>query len=451
MRRLAVIGGNAAGMSAAAVARRRDREREVVVFERGPHASYASCGIPYLVGGVVERPDDLIARGVDQHREAGIDVRLLSEVTDIDLGARALTYRDCAGGKRREGFDELVYATGAVAEPPPIPGAELVEPVRTLDAAERLLARLERGGVRRAVVIGAGYLGLEMAEALVLRGLEVTLVDRGDQVMGTLDRDMAAHVQAAAEAVGIRVLVSTDVAGIHADREGRPRAVSTSAGELAAEHVVLSTGTRPAVALAAAAGLELGPTGAVRVDDRQRCPGHDGVYAAGDCAESRHRLLDEPVNVQLGTHANKQGRIAGTNATGGDVAFPGVVGTAVSRLCRREIGRSGLGESEAAAAGMPVVAATIEDRTRAGYYPDAGTIRVKLVAHARTGRLLGGQIVGTEGAAARIDVLATAIWSGMGVGELELLDLGYAPPFSGVYDPLLIAARQVAKRVSPGS
>ena len=186
---------------------------------------------------------------------------------------------------------------------------------------------------------------------------------------------------------------------------------------------------------------------AVRVDDHQRCPGHDGVYAAGDCAEARHRLLPDPVNVQLGTHANKQGRIAGTNATGGDVAFPGVIGTAVSRICRYEVARTGLSEKEATAAGLPVVSATIKSATRAGYYPGAGPIWVKLVAGAVDGRLLGGQIVGVEGAAKRIDVLATAIWSALRVDELELLDLGYAPPFSGVYDPLLIAARQVGKHV----
>jgi NADPH-dependent 2,4-dienoyl-CoA reductase/sulfur reductase-like enzyme len=438
-------------MSAAAVARRRDPELDVLVLERGPYTSYSACGIPYLIAGLVEGPDQLIARSPDEHRQAGIDVRTLCEVEEIDIGARALTYRDHnARTERREGFDELVYATGAIAVAPPVPGAELVEPVRTIDAAERLLARLERSDDRHAVVIGAGYLGLEMAEAMTLRGLDVTLVDRDRQVMSPLDQDMAAHVQAAAEGAGIRVLLSTDVEEIRADSDGRPATVSTSAGELPADHVVLSTGARPATALAAAAGLPLGATGGVRVDDHQRCLGHAGVYAAGDCAESRHRLLPEPVNVQLGTHANKQGRVAGTNASGGDVAFPGLIGTAVSRICRYEVARTGLSEKEAADVGLPVVTATIKDLTRAGYYPGAGPIWVKVVAHAETGRLLGGQIVGVEGAAKRIDVLATAIWSELAAGELEMLDLGYAPPFSGVYDPLLIAARQTANRVGAG-
>lgn len=447
--RLAVVGGDAAGMSAAAVARRRDRDRDVLVLERGPYTSYSACGIPYFLAGLVDGPDRLIARSPDELRHAGIDVRIRCEVTEIDLSGRTLTYFDQdARAQRREGFDELVYAAGAAAIAPPVPGAELVEPLRTIDAAERFLARLERSHAHHAVVVGASYLGLEMAEALVLRGLEVTLVDRDVQVMPPLDADMAAHVQTAAEGHGIRVLLSTELQAVYADQDGRPRSVATSAGELRADHVVLSTGARPNTALAAAAGLPLGATDGLSVDDHQRCPAHDGIYAAGDCAESWHRLLRRPVNVQLGTHANKQGRVAGTNATGGDVAFPGLIGTAVSRICRYEVARTGLNEKEAATVGLPVVVSTIKDKTRAAYYPGAGPIWVKLVADARSGQLLGGQIVGVEGAAKRIDVLAGAIWTGMLVGNLEMLDLGYAPPFSGVYDPLLIAARQAAHAVT---
>jgi NADPH-dependent 2,4-dienoyl-CoA reductase/sulfur reductase-like enzyme len=297
-------------------------------------------------------------------------------------------------------------------------------------------------------VIGGGYIGLEMAEALVQREIATTLVEAAPQVMTTLDADMAAHVQDAAEALGIRVLVGTEVEGIELDRVGAPRAVRAGGETIEADHVVMATGVKPAVALAERAGIELGPSGAVRVDDHQRCPGHDGVFAAGDCAESWHRLLEKPVNIQLGTHANKQGRIAGANATGGDLAFPGVIGTAVSRLCRYEVARTGISEREAGDAGLEVVAAEIKDRTRAGYFPGAGPIWVKLVCEPGSGRLLGGQIVGTEGAAKRIDVLATCVWAGLTVGEIELLDLGYAPPYSGVYDPILTAARAATKILS---
>jgi NADPH-dependent 2,4-dienoyl-CoA reductase/sulfur reductase-like enzyme len=441
--RLAIVGGDAAGMSAASTARRRDPDLEVVAFERGPYTSYSACGIPYYLGGLFDDSDRLISRSPDEHRARGIAVHTRTEVTAIDLDGRELTVRDHQTGEERaEPFDQVVLATGAEAVAPPIPGAEATEPVRTVDAAERFRAALAHGGEKQhVVVIGGGYIGLEMAEALVQRGIPTTLVEAAPQVMTTLDADMAAHVQDGAEGVGVRVMVGTAVEEILLDDAGAPRAVRAGGETIDADHVVMATGVRPAVALAEAAGLELGPSGAVRVDDHQRCPGREGVFAAGDCAESWHRLLRAPVNIQLGTHANKQGRIAGANATGGDEAFPGVIGTAVSRICRYEVARTGLSERDAAEADIEVVATSVKDRTRAGYFPGAGPIWVKLVCEPGTGRLLGGQIVGVEGAAKRIDVLATCVWAGLTVGEIELMDLGYAPPYSGVYDPVLVAAR----------
>lgn len=442
--RLAIVGGDAAGMSAASIARRRDNDLEIVAFERGPYTSYSACGIPYYVAGLVEDADRLISRSPEEHRAQGIDVRIRCEVVAIDLDARRLTVRSAAGEETTEGFDQLVVATGAEPKPPPIPGAEAIEPAATVDAAERLRSALERGG-RNAVVIGAGYIGMEMSEALVDRGCSVTMIELAPQVMATLDADMAGHVQDAAEGHGVRVVLGAAVEEVVLGDDGAPVAVRTADECFDADHVVIGTGSKPAVALAEAAGLEVGESGALRVDDHQRCAGHDGVFAAGDCAETRHRVLGTDVNIQLGTHANKQGRIAGVNATGGDDRFPGVIGTAVSKICRYEVGRTGIGEREAAEAGIAVVSATIKDRTRAGYYPGAGPIWVKLVAEPDSGRLLGGQIVGVEGAAKRIDVLATAVWAGIPVQELALLDLSYAPPFSGVYDPLLVAARATAK------
>jgi NADPH-dependent 2,4-dienoyl-CoA reductase/sulfur reductase-like enzyme len=445
-RRLAIVGGDAAGMSAASSARRRDPHLEIVAFESGPYTSYSACGIPYFISGLVDDADRLISRSPDEHRAQGIDVRTRCEVVAVDLGARTLTVREATGAESTEPFDELVVATGAEAITPPIEGASGIEPARSVDAAERLRHALDQGG-RSAVVVGGGYIGLEMAEALTDRGVQVTMLEQGDQIMQTLDADMAAHVQDAAEGHGIRVLVGATVEEIVLDDAGAPVAVRTEAQTFPADHVVLGTGARPVVSVAREAGLEVGDSGALRVDDHQRCPGHDGVYAAGDCAETHHRLLDRQVSIQLGTHANKQGRIAGVNATGGDASFPGVIGTAVSKICRYEVGRTGLSEAEAAAAGIVVVSATIKDRTRAAYYPGAGPIWVKLVAEPGSGRLLGGQIVGVEGAAKRIDVLAIAVWTGLPVDELALLDLSYAPPFSGVYDPLLVAARATAKLI----
>jgi len=446
--RLLIVGGDAGGMSAAATARRLDPELRIQALERGPYTSYSACGIPYYVGGLFDDAERLISRSPAEFAEKGIEVLTEAEVVDIDLDRREATVARLGQSLTREGFDQLVYATGAEAVVPPIPGAEAIEPVRTVDSAERFRAQLLNGrGGDCAVVIGASYLGLEMAEALVERGMAVTLVDRAEQIMTTLDADMAAEVQAAAEGTGIRVVLGVTIEEIRRHADGRARSVVLAGEELEADHVVLSTGVRPAVALGEAAGLEIGPSGALAVDDHQRCEGVEGVFAAGDCAESWHRLLERPVNVQLGTHANKQGRVAGTNAAGGDASFPGLIGTAVSKICRYEVARTGLSEREAAGAGIGVVSSTIDAKTRAGYYPGAGPIRVKLVADAVSGRLLGGQIVGVEGAAKRIDVLAACVWSGMAVDELEMLDLSYAPPFSGVYDPLLVAARATTHAV----
>jgi NADPH-dependent 2,4-dienoyl-CoA reductase/sulfur reductase-like enzyme len=446
--RLVVVGGDAAGMSAATAARRRSPDVEILAFERGPYTSYSACGIPYYLGGYVKDADRLLVRSPEEFRAAGIGVEIRTEVMAIDLERRTVRVRSHdRRTEREEGFDRLVYATGAEAVAPPIPGAEAVEPVRTVDAAERFDSSLRRGHDRNAVVIGAGYIGLEMAEALVERGMDVTLIDRLDQVFPSLDYDMAAHLESAAEAVGIKVMLAVQVEEIRRHPDGRARSVLTSEGELPADHVVVSTGVRPATDLASAAGLDVGESGALVVDDRQRCPGADGVFAAGDCVESWHRVLRRPVNVQLGTHANKQGRVAGVNATGGDATFPGVLGTAVSRICSFEVGRTGISEREAREAEIPVVTAVIKDKTKAGYYPGSGSVWVKLLAEPGSGRLLGGQIVGAEGAAKRVDVLAACLWSEMTVDEIELMDLSYAPPFSGVYDPVLTAARRTAKAV----
>src|SRR4051794_10976439 len=442
--RLAIVGGDAAGMSAATNARRRDADLEIVAFERGPYTSYSACGIPYFVGDLVHEIGDLVVRSAERHRENGIDARTGAEVVGIDLDARELTVR-ADGAESREPFDRLVIATGARAVALPIPGVEATEPARTLDAAERFRAQVEAQHGDAAVVVGAGYIGIEMAEALVQRGLRVSLVERADQVFPVLDADMAGHVREAAEGVGIEVHTGTAVEEVLVGDDGAPRGVRTSAGELPARHVVMATGVVPDVALATAAGLPIGESGALAVDDHQRAG--DGVWAAGDCVESHHRLLGRGVNVQLGTHANKQGRLAGVNAARRDPAFPGVIGTAISRICRREVALTGLTEREATAAGFDVVAVKVEAQSRAGYYPEAGKVWVKLVAERAGGRLLGAQVVGAETAGKRIDTLAMAIWSGMGVDELQWVDLGYAPPVSPVLDPVLVAARVAAGKI----
>jgi NADPH-dependent 2,4-dienoyl-CoA reductase/sulfur reductase-like enzyme len=446
--RLVVIGGDAAGMTAAARARRRrdPEDLDIVAFERGPYTSYSACGIPYFVGNLLSDIDGLVARSPDEHRKNGIDVRTGHEVVAIDVNKRRVRVRDLAGGgERDEPFDQLVVAAGSVPTRPDVPGvdAEGIFGVQTLADGVRVRQAVDEREPRRAVVVGGGYVGLEMAEALVRRGLEVALVDRTEQPMAsTLDLDMGDLVADALRAVGVTLHLGEAVDGFEADN-GSVRAVRTGNRSFPADIVILGLGVRPNVALAREGGIAIGNKGGIVTDARMETS-IGGVWAAGDCVESVDRITGMPVVVALGTHANKQGRVVGINATGGDVRFPGVVGTAVSKICVYEVARVGLTEREAAGLDLDVVAATIESTSRAGYYPGAAPIKVKVVAERPGGRLVGGQIVGAEGAAKRIDVLATAIWNRMTVDDVASLDLSYAPPFSPVWDPVLIAARKAA-------
>jgi len=318
--------------------------------------------------------------------------------------------------------------------------------VQVLDDGADVLAALERPGVRRAVVIGGGYIGLEMAEAMKVRGLEVTVVDRSATPVGTFDPDVGEFIAEAVRGMGIELVLSDGVAAI-GTTDGRADCVVTGSGrELPADLVVLGLGVRPNVRLAEQAGIPLGTSGGVAVDARMRT--HvEGVWSAGDCVESVHRVSGQRVVVALGTHANKQGRVVGVNLGGGYSTFPGVIGTAVTKVCDLEVARTGLSEQEAQAAGFSFITAHVDSTTKAGYFPGAQPVRVKLLAERRTGRLLGGHVVGREGSAKRIDTLATAIWNDMSVDEVLGLDLSYAPPFSPVWDPVLIAARKAFEAV----
>jgi NADPH-dependent 2,4-dienoyl-CoA reductase/sulfur reductase-like enzyme len=446
MRRLVVIGGDAAGMSAASQARRRRGPDElgIVAFERGRATSYSACGIPYWISGTVERADQLISRSPEQHRRNGIDLRIRTEVVGIDLEARTVTARDLDGGREYdEPFDDLVYATGSVPMRPPVPGIDApgVYGVQTLDDGGALRAALD-AGAQRVVIVGGGYIGLEVAEACHMRGLDVTVVDRSPTPVGIFDPDIGAFIADSVRAIGVKLRLSDGVVEIETGPDGRAAGVHTASGtRLPADLVVLGLGVRPNVALARDAGIPLGPSGGIAVDHRMRTQ-VEGVWAAGDCVESIHRLSGQRVVVALGTHANKQGRVAGINLGGGYATFPGVIGTAVTKLCDLEVARTGLSEAEAEDAGYCFVSASVDSTTKAGYFPGAAPIRLKLVAERGSGRLLGAQIVGREDAAKRIDVLATAIWNEMDVNQILSLDLSYAPPFSPVWDPVLIAARK---------
>ena len=437
--RLVVIGGDPAGMSAAMQARRSQPYLEIVALEKGGRTSYSACGIPYLVGGEVASIEDLVVRSPEEFRERyRIDVRLHHEAVGIDNDARTVEVRDHA--KQRNitiSYDRLHVATGARPTRPDLPGIGLdhVKGVQTLDDAKELLDHARTSRCRSVVVVGGGYIGLEMAEAFIRWGADVTIVDGSSQLMSTLDADMAQRLLKPLRDLGIDVRLDTEVAGFE-----RGKVLLPDGGILGADLVVLGLGSTPNSELAGEAGAERGRRGALVVDRRQRTT-LDGVYAAGDCCESHHLVSGRAVHVALGTVANKQGRVAGINLGGGYATFPGVVGTAITKVCALEVARTGLTEREAAAEGFAAVAKTIDATTHAGYLPDAKPMAVKLVAERGTGRVLGAQIVGEEQSGKRIDTIAVALHARMRVDELIDLDLAYAPPFSSAWDPIHTSAR----------
>lgn len=442
--RLVVIGGDAAGMSCASQARRRrgPEDLSIVVFEATEWISYSACGEPYFVSGEVTDVTSLLARTPEQFEQMAIDVRLHHLVTEIDIESKTVTV-DTPNGQLIEPYDQLMYSTGAQATAPDVPGVDLegVFELHTLNDAVALKAAVNTG--TRAVVVGAGYLGLEVAEALTLRGVPTTIIASRSYVMNrSLDPDVGATVTEAIRGYGIPVVESTRLESI-TGIDGKAVGIETTNGYLKADLVVLGTGVHPRSDMAEAAGIKLGPTGAVEVDDHQRT-NVSGVWAAGDCAESHHRLTDQPTNPQLGTVANKQGRVAGMNIGGEDASFPGVLLTSITKVMDTEVARTGLMESEAQSVGIGYVTGKAAGTTTSGYMANAERIEIKVMAEKGTGRLLGAQIVGGPGSGKRIDVLATAIWTGMTGHDFAMSDLSYAPPFSTVWDIVMIAARRAA-------
>jgi CoA-dependent NAD(P)H sulfur oxidoreductase len=436
--RLVVIGGGAAGMSAASAARRVAPALDVVVCEAGGFAAYGMCGIPYFLGGTVGDAESLLAYPPAEFREKrGIDLRLRTRVSRIDPEARQV-HLSGASGSGAVGYDALIVASGADPVRPPVPGLDhpRVFTIRSLDEAIELRRLLDTGSVRRATVVGAGYIGLETAEALVGAGVEVEVIEALPRVLGNVDEPIAGVARAELERhAGLRL--GTRLDAVRGGDGGGVTAVVDGA-EYPTDLVIIATGVRPASDLLIRAGAQHLPDRSVVVDAGMRTSLPD-VFAVGDCVALPHLVLGRPAWVPLGPAANKTGRVAGTVAAGGTASFPGVVGTAVVKVFDLEVARTGLTLAEAQAAGLAASATDVVSRSRAKYYPGASPVHVRLV-HGPGGRLLGGQLAGREGAAKRIDVLATALHAGLSVADLAALDLSYAPPFAPVYDPVLTAA-----------
>lgn len=445
-RRLIVVGSGAAGMSAASAARRVDPGLDVVVLEASGYAAYGMCGLPYYIAGLVPEAEDLLAYPPAFFRDKrGIDLRLSVRAVAVDPGGRTVAYEDEIGASGELAYDRLVVAAGGTPVVPSLPGVghPRVLTVRTLDDAITIRRLLDDGLVRRALVVGGGYIGLEMAEALAGRNVDVSLVEMLPRLMPTIDEPMAAMVEDETRAHKVDLHLGSGLKEVQETTSGL-EAVLDDATTIEVDLVVVAVGVRAASSVAAAAGAATGPGGGLLVDEQMRTSLPD-VFAAGDCIAPHHIVLGRPAFVPLGPAANKTGRMAGTVAAGGTARFKGVVGTAVVKVFDLAVARTGLTLAEAQAEGLDALATDITGKSRAKYYPGTAPVAVRLV-HERGGRLLGGQMVGRDGVAKRIDVLATALHCGLDIEGLGDLDLSYAPPFAPVYEPVLLAAQAAARQ-----
>jgi NADPH-dependent 2,4-dienoyl-CoA reductase/sulfur reductase-like enzyme len=447
---LVIVGGVAAGLAAAMEARRNAPDLAVTVFERTGDISYGACGLPYVVAGLIPSPDALVLHTPAYFRERhSIEVRLNCEAVEL-LPSKSRVRVLEAGAEREVSYDSLVLATGAAAVCPPLPGRDLegVFVLRHMRDGRRMLRYFEEARPRRAVVVGAGYIGLEMAEAFSARGLRTTLVEGSDRVMGALGGRVRELVADELRAGGVEVLFGERVTAFEGRGTRVERVLTDSGRALEADVVSVGVGVRPEVALAVAAGIEVGASGAVRTDERQRTSA-PGVYAAGDCCEVLNQVSGRRVWHPLGQPAVRQGWVAGANAAGQDstpeARYAGVVGTNAVKVFGLEVARTGLSLEEALEAGFDAAEVESGSHSRAGYYPGGSKILTRVVADAR-GRLLGAQLVGREGVAQRVNVFAAALHAGLRVDEVERFDLAYAPPFAPTIDPVIRAAHAARKK-----
>lgn len=442
---LVIIGGDAAGMSAASKVRRAQPDRNIIVFEKSAYTSYSACGIPYFISETVKDIEELVVRSPETFREKyNIDVRTMHLVLQVDTANKCIKVLDKEKKEESwQSYDQLLIATGGKPYCPDLTGhdANNAFGISTLKSGINIENYIEEKKPNSAVIIGGGYIGLEMAEALLIRGLKVTLVNRSKEVMNTLDPDMGAMVTEAMRNLGVTVYCEEELKSFQMDGKVI-QAVVTDKQTIATDMVVFGMGTSPNTEFLKDSGIELGVKGAIKVNAHMQTNVKD-VWAAGDCTETLHLISHKHVYIALGTIANKTGVVAGSSIAGESPSFPGVVGTAVCKICSYEVARTGILEKDLKDLKIDYVTGTIKSKTRAHYYPNARNITVKLLAEKNSGRLLGGQIIGEEGAAKRIDVLATALTHNLTLQNIIDLDLSYAPPFSPVWDPVQTAARKL--------
>ena len=439
--KVVIVGGVAGGATAAARLRRLDETAEIVVFERSGFVSYANCGLPYYIGGVIEDQEELTLQTPESFYERfRVQMKVRHEVTAIDRSAKTVTVRNLATGEVfQESYDKLLLAPGARPTQPALPGVGLdrLFTLRTVEDTLRIRRFVDTQHPKSVVLAGGGFIGLELAENLRERGLDVTIVQRPKQLMTPFDADMAALIHREVRAHGVRLALGHTVEGF-AESEGGVQVLLKDEQPLQADMVILAIGVTPDSRLAAEAGLELGLKGSILVNDRMQTSDPD-IYAVGDAVQVNHFVTGQPALIALAGPANKQGRIAADNITGGDSRYKGSQGSSVLKIFDLTAAATGLNETAARRAGLDVEAVVLSPMNHAGYYPGGRVMTMKVLFERSTGKLLGAQIVGSDGVDKRIDVLATAIRAGMTAADLTELDLAYAPPYSSAKDPVNMA------------
>jgi len=445
-KRIVIVGGVAGGASAAARARRLCEDCEIIMFERGPHVSFANCGLPYFVGGEIAEQDSLLLQTPDSLKARfNLDVRIKTEVIHIDRASRRIRVRDSeTGHEYEEGYDALILSTGASPMKPPIPGIDRPSHfvVRNIPDVEKIMKWSSDCQRCRAVVVGGGYIGLEMAEQMRRRGFDVTVVEALPQVMTPLDPEMAAWLHAELRANAVTVHLNDPVVSFEPPSDQEPARASIvvlkSGQRLPADSVVLGLGVKPEVGLAREAGLEIGKLGGIRVNEHlQTSDPH--IWAVGDAIEVRDGVTGQWALIPLAGPANRQGRIAADSILGRPSRYEHTWGTAILRLFNLTAGCTGANEKSLRRAAIEFQAIHLHPGSHAGYYPGAEPIALKILFAPDTGRLLGAQAIGHDGVDKRIDVLATALKAGMTVHDLAELELAYAPPYGSAKDPVNLA------------
>lgn len=448
MREVVIIGGVAAGMSCAAKLHRSADDVNITVYEKGENISYGACGLPYYIGDDIKELDSLIIKKPEDYDDERISIKIHHEVTEVKPDQKKVIVKDTESGKEFEKeYDELVITVGTSPILPPFVDLEMenVFKLRTIEDGKKIKEAALKDDVKNVIIVGGGYIGIELVESFYNLGKNVSVINRSERIMGSFDQEIREIILEELREKKVNLYLNDDVEDIIADDSGRVKSVKTSEGEYEADLVVVAIGVKPNTAFLKDTGIEMMDNGAIIIDEKMKT-NLDNIYSAGDCASLYHRVLDELVNIPLATYANKEGRLLAEIIAGKDKTFKGGLGTSAIKVLDLEVSQTGLNEHQAEKSDFEFDTKFIKAKSHAGYYPGAEDLHVKIIFEKETERILGAQLVGKQGAALRINAMALAVENEMTLQELAYSDFAYAPPFSGTWDPVQVAANVASRK-----